>query len=490
MGSRWIQHSGIVESNRIGRFDDDRSVVYARTFGCLVYSNCHCSWNLWNFLIVIENVYFTGIGFYEKLFVDTKPPQYIYIEEGNERMKILFTLPYIPVPLTFGGAIRVSHMIKIAAEHHDVTILTFGTPEEERALRKALDMRIKVHVVSDPWVRNFRRAGQLYALFTKHSFFYKLVESKEMKSILERLLAENDFDIVQTEFSHTAAYDLPTNAVKILDTHNVEYDNFRRIYENAHTPLRRLHYYLEYKKFCNEEQAACRRYDFVFTTSKRDKIILDGDVPEIPKYVIPNGVDSSYFIPSQETPEPYSLVFTGAMSYVPNYDGVLYFLDDIFPRILQQEPKAKIYIVGSKPPGMLRRRTSDNIIVTDYVEDVRPYVYRSSVYVVPLRMGGGTRLKVLEAMAMKKPIVTTSIGCEGIEIVNGNSAIIADEPQEFANSVVQLLRNETLRKKITDNGYEIMRTQYDWKIIGEQVQTLYQTLCSKQTRNIKQRIPA
>lgn len=405
-------------------------------------------------------------------------------------MKILFTLPYIPIPQTFGGAIRVFQMIKIAAEHHEVTILSFGTPEEEQALRNTFGKNTKIHVVRDPWVRAYRRIGQFYSLFTKHSFFYKLVESEEMKNTVHRLLSENDFDIVQTEFAHTAAYDLPTNAVKILDAHNVEYDNFRRIYENAHTPLRRLHYYYEYKKFRNEEQAACRRYDIIFTTSKRDKIILDGDVPEIPKYVIPNGVDSAYFIPSQETPEPYSLVFTGAMSYVPNYDGMLYFLDDIFPRILQHEPKAKIYIVGSKPPAELRRRAADNIIVTDYVEDVRPYVYRSSIYVVPLRMGGGTRLKVLEAMAMKKPIVTTNIGCEGIEIVSGNSAIIADEPQEFADSVVRLLRDRALRQKITDTGYEIMHTRYDWKIIGEQVQTLYQMLYSKQTRNAKQRIPA
>ena len=384
-------------------------------------------------------------------------------------MKILFTLPYVPIPLTFGGAIRVFQMIKIAAEHHEVTILTLGTPEEEQALRNTFGSQITIYVVPNPWVRSYWRVGQLYSLFTQHSFFYKLVESTEMKNTLDRLLAENDFDIVQTEFAHTAAYNLSTAAVKILDSHNVEHDNFRRMYKLAHSPLRRLHYFCEYKKFRNEEHDACRRYDFVFTTSKRDKIILDGEVPEIPKYVIPNGVDSSYFIPSQETPEPYSLVFTGAMSYVPNYDGMLYFLDEIFPLVLQQEPKSKIYIVGSKPPKELRRRASNNVIITGYVDDVRPYVNRSSVYVVPLRIGGGTRLKVLEAMAMKKPIVTTSIGCEGIEIVNGESAIIADNPQEFADSIVQLLQDNALRQKITDNGYEIMRTLYDWGLIGKQV---------------------
>src|SRR5208283_3322171 len=158
-------------------------------------------------------------------------------------MKILFTLPYIPVSLTFGGAIRVSHMIKIAAKQHQITVLAFGTRKDEQVLRKYFGARINIHVVPNPIIRNYRRAGQLYSLFTHHSFFYKLVESTEMKNTLYRLLAENDFDIVQTEFSHTGAYDLPTSAVKILDTHNVEYDTFRRFYEKARSPLRRLHYY-------------------------------------------------------------------------------------------------------------------------------------------------------------------------------------------------------------------------------------------------------
>ena len=176
------------------------------------------------------------------------------------------------------------------------------------------------------------------------------------------------------------------------------------------------------------------------------------------------------------------------MSYVPNYDGMLYFLDSIFPLILQQSPQTKIYIVGSNPPKKLLRRATHNIIITGFVEDVRPYVYRSSVYVVPLRMGGGTRLKVLEAMAMKKPIVTTSIGCEGIEIVNGSSAIIADELQAFADSVVQLQKDSALRQKLITNGYETMRTHYDWNVIGEQVESLYQMFYSKQKQNTGQHI--
>ena len=302
-----------------------------------------------------------------------------------------------------------------------------------------------------------------------------------MQDTLNQVLERNDFDIVQTEFPTMGSYRLrDIDAIKILDCHNVEYDNFRRICHKTNSPLKKLHYYCEYKKFYREELEACRRYDVLLVTSNRDKQILDDDITSVPKYVIPNGVEASYFTPSQEVSEPYSLVFTGAMGYVPNYDGVLHFLDDIFPLVLKQIPQAKVYIVGNQPPKQLLRRAAHNIVITGFVEDVRPYVWRSSVYIVPLRMGSGTRLKVLEAMAMKKPIVTTSIGCEGIDVANGESVIIADQPQAFAESIIKLLHDNALRQRLINNGYELMKTCYDWPVIGDQLENLYQELYTAQ----------
>jgi len=388
-------------------------------------------------------------------------------------MKILFILPYSPVPPTFGGATRVCYMMKNASRHHELSILTWGDNNDERDLRSYFGENVHIHLVPEHWPRKFRRMGQLVSLFTPRSFFSMLVESTAMKQELHRLLAKNSYDIIQTEFTHTAAYDLPSGAYRIIDSHNVEYDNFRRIYEKERSPLRKLHYYYEFKKFKKEEREACLRYQSVFMTSERDKEILDRDVPEIPKYVVPNGVDSTYFTPSEESPEPYSLVFTGAMSYVPNNDGALYFLDAIFPLILKQVPRVKVYIVGGTPTKKLLHHSSDNVIVTGFVDDVRPYIRRSNVYVVPLRMGSGTRLKVLEAMAMKIPIVTTSIGCEGIDVHNGESVLIADDPQSFADSVIRLMNDQSLRRKLTENGYETVTAQYTWSVIGEQVEALY-----------------
>jgi polysaccharide biosynthesis protein PslH len=162
------------------------------------------------------------------------------------------------------------------------------------------------------------------------------------------------------------------------------------------------------------------------------------------------------------------------MKYVPNYDGILYFLDEIFPFILKKIPDAKIYIVGNGPPVALQRRASENIIVTGFVEDVRPYVWRSKAYVVPLRMGGGTRLKVVEAMAMRKPIVTTSIGCEGIEVKSGEHVFIADQPEEFARSVIAILNDSVSHLPVADRGYQLARSRYDWKSIGGLMEAVLQ----------------
>lgn len=318
--------------------------------------------------------------------------------------------------------------------------------------------------------------GQILALSTGHSFYHLWVKSPEMQFEVDRLLAENEYHVVQSEFSIMGFFHLKTSAVKVLDVHDVEHDKIRRMWLNTRSPIRRFHYQREYMKFLREEMQVCNRQDALLVTSARDKEILNAEVPQVPKFVVPNGVDMTYFHPSHLVPEPASLVFTGLMSYVPNHDGMLYFLDKIFPLVLREVPHARVYIVGGQPRRKLVKRASHNVVVTGYVEDVRPYVWRSSVFVVPLRMGGGTRLKIFEAMAMKKPVVTTSIGCEGIDVRNEESALIADEPQAFAQAIVQLIQSADLRQRLVENGYELVKSEYEWSVIGQRVGEVYQSL--------------
>ena len=171
------------------------------------------------------------------------------------------------------------------------------------------------------------------------------------------------------------------------------------------------------------------------------------------------------------------------MDYVPNQDGVLYFLDEIFPLIKQVLPQSKVYIVGKNPPKAITRRANVDTIVTGFVEDVRPYTWKASVYVVPLRMGSGTRLKILEGLAMKKPIVSTSIGCEGIEVRNGTDLVVADSPAKFAAEVVDLFLNRVRAISLGENGYELVKSRYDWSAVVSKMDDALTSLYKKKYGN-------
>lgn len=399
-------------------------------------------------------------------------------------MKILNIMPYVPIPPSFGGALRMYHILKHLVKYHEVTVLTFGEPENKQDFQKDFDGQLTgVHFVEQPFARRYRRLTQFCSLWTSQSFFHMSANSKKMQIKINHLLDKNTYDIIHTEFAHMGLYDFQTNALKVLDTHNIEYEIFQRMSQTVKSPMRKLHYQHEYKYFMIEEIEAYKRQNAIFTTSQRDKDIISSHVPKIPKFVVPNGVDTSYFSPTIGQVEPYSMVFTGMMGYLPNSDGILYFLDEIFPLVLKKISTAKIYIVGQSPPKVLLNRASDNIVVTGFVSDVRPYISRSAIYVVPLRMGSGTRLKIFEALAMKKPIVTTSIGCEGIDVKHGESLLIAQDANEFAEQVVQLMNDKRYQQNLVKNGYELVRSRYDWKSIGLQMEDYYKIMLNNKWNN-------
>jgi glycosyltransferase involved in cell wall biosynthesis len=177
-------------------------------------------------------------------------------------------------------------------------------------------------------------------------------------------------------------------------------------------------------------------------------------------------VDSAYFRPAGVEPEPDTLVFTGVMKYLPNSDGIRWFLAEVLPLVRESVPGVRLLVVGADPPPDLRRMASGGVTLTGRVGDVRPYVDRAAVSIVPLRMGGGTRLKIVEAFAMKKPVVSTTVGAEGIDVADGESILLADEPRAFADAVVRLLRDGRLREKLVRNAYALMMDRYEWSVIG------------------------
>lgn len=392
-------------------------------------------------------------------------------------MKILFVTPYNPANPTFGAALRTFHVLNQLCKFHDVTVVGFSAPDgEDQLVEQIPSLKGKVHFFYHHKSALKEKWNQLVALFTPYSRGRRAMFHSKLQMLIDEILKTQEFDFIQCEFPDMAYHKFNSNALKVLDAHNVEYDNLRRMAKVKYRPLRRLYYRIESSKMKRDELAMAKQQDAIFTTSERDKLLFEKDTPNVPKFVIPNGVDLNYFLPSDIEPEKHVLVFVGMMTYVPNYDGVLYFLDEIFPRILSVLPNAKIYIVGKNPPASITRRANKNIIITGFVDDVRPYIHKASVYVVPLRMGGGTRLKIVEALSMKKPIVTTSIGCEGIDVENRKSVLIADEPQQFANAVIELCRDRELANQLTENGYELVHQKYGWDSVGNKLNEAYRKL--------------
>jgi glycosyltransferase involved in cell wall biosynthesis len=272
-------------------------------------------------------------------------------------------------------------------------------------------------------------------------------------------------DFLQPSYNFRKVEECPI----LLFQHNVESVIPRRHFEVATNPIVKLFWWLQWRKLERYEREMCQRFTGTITVSETDKSLLEEKFGARNVFAIPTGVDTDYFVPSVETKVNNSLVFTGSMDWLPNEDAILFFAKDILPRIRAQIPKVKLTVVGRNPSHNLLNEIKKypEIEVVGWVSDVRPYIARHDLYIIPLRIGGGTRIKVYEAMAMGKAVVSTSIGVEGLPVQNGHNVTIADKPEEFAQAVVQLLNDSEKRKRIAKNARLFVRTDFSWQKVSE-----------------------
>jgi glycosyltransferase involved in cell wall biosynthesis len=286
-----------------------------------------------------------------------------------------------------------------------------------------------------------------------------------MSDLLQRLLTTGRFDLVQLESSQLASVATWGPAPWIIDEHNLEYELLQRMYEVEHSPLRKAYNWLEFKKFRGEELGAWRTCDACVLTSTREQRVFAAERPSTPSHVAPNGVDVELFVPSTDPPDPDNIVFTGLMSYRPNTDGAAFFVREVLPLILARRPSTRFNIVGLAAEQSVGFLAGPNVRVLSDVPDVRPYIRDAAVVAVPLRMGSGTRLKILEGLAMGKAIVSTTIGCEGIDVVDDRDMLIADEPAAFAGAVLRLLEDAEARHRLGAAGRTLAEERYSWASI-------------------------
>lgn len=401
-------------------------------------------------------------------------------------MRILFVTPFLPSPARFGGQRRLDGLMRSLAKNHEVSVISFTATDEFKAKSIEATQAYCKEVITFPDMefvaRRDKRLLQARSLLSLHSFEHLLVARRvEFRARLQQLIDSGRFDIVQVEFVQMAALELrlpPGRRFRTaLDEHNIEFDIVKRTASGSVSTARRLYSAVDWRKLKREEVRAWKRFDGVSVTSNRDAEILSTLEPRTKVAVVPNGVDVERFRPSAVSPDQDTLLFFGAMNYYPNQDGLSYFLERIFPLILAKRPHTKLRVVGPAPEHV-KSLQSANIEVTGFVDEVEPYIDAAAAVIVPLRLGGGTRLKIVEAMSKAKPIISTRVGAEGIDVVNGESALLADDPQGFADAVESVLADAGLAQRLGAAARKLAEARYGWPALVAGLENFYTQLLS------------
>jgi sugar transferase (PEP-CTERM/EpsH1 system associated) len=390
-------------------------------------------------------------------------------------LRILWLKTELLHPVDKGGKIRTFHMLKELKREHHVTYLTLddgSAPPDarERATEYCHELVRVEHRTREKFSAGFY--GELAAnLVSPLPYFMKKYKSAGMRREIERLVAGGKFDVLVCDFlqpSVNVPARLPVAAV--LFQHNVEAMIWKRHYEVQTNPLKKSYLYGQWRKSHAYERAACRRFDHVVAVSREDREMMQRAYGLKSVSDVPTGVDTEFFRPrGMERREPHNLVFTGSMDWLPNEDAIQFFTKEIMPRIRERVPGATLTVVGRNPYASLVElgRRDPSVIVTGRVEDVRPYMERAAAYVVPIRVGGGTRLKIYEAMAMEKPIISTTIGAEGLPVANGREVLLADTAEEFAAAVVRVLTDEAKARELGARAAVAVREKFSWDKVSE-----------------------
>lgn len=402
-------------------------------------------------------------------------------------MKILWLKTELLHPVDKGGKIRTYHLLKQLKPNHYITYLTLdeGSPstgDEMRAAEYCHELIRIPHLTREKFSAGFY-AELALNLASRLPYAIRKYKSAQMMKAVENVVAKDRFDVIVCDFL-APAVNLPRKLPSpvVLFQHNVEAAIWRRHYEVQQHPLKKHYLYWQWRKMKRFEREACRRVDCVIAVSQADSETLERDYGLAKVHDIPTGVDVDFFRPATNgAARPNSLVFTGSMDWLPNEDGINYFIDKILPIIRHAVPGVSLTVVGRNPYSSLVKMSQrdPSIIVTGRVEDVRPFMQEAAVYVVPLRIGGGTRLKIYEAMAMEKAIVSTTIGAEGLPINEGKEILLADTPESFAAAVIKLLRDESYASELGKRAAAKVRERFGWDMVAERFAAICESVIAK-----------
>jgi len=385
-------------------------------------------------------------------------------------MNILFLSTWFPEPVDNGSKLRVAYLLRALGQTHSVSFLSFAfstaLPLNLQTVRTWCDSVEAVPV--DPFVVN--RSSALKTFLSPSPLSARAIPS--MRELVDRNLSKRHYDALIASTTVTATYALqaPSSTAKILEEHNSLTRWMQERYREQTRPIDKLRCWASWQKSRLYEARLFDRFDLITMVSAQDQAACLRDLPGYAGHVevVPNGVDCDRNYPGIMTPQPNQLVFNGSLTYSANYDAMRWFLTDIYPLIKALQPKVYLTVTGSTDGVDLAALPLDESVhLTGFVEDVRLPVAEAAVAIAPIRQGGGTRLKILEAMALGTPVVATSKGAEGLDAADGEHLLLADTPPAFANALLSLLADAEKRAWLALNARRLVETQYDWAAIGE-----------------------
>jgi len=401
----------------------------------------------------------------------TRPGFFVNVSlDIPEKMKILVLDEEFPYPLNTGKRIRSFHLLRRLAANHDVHYLAYGETASPgfNALAKAGMNPIAV-TQRVPRKSGLVFYGRLLAnLFSASPYIVASHHSREFQYAVERAVDRLHPEVILCEWTPYAVYVQRIHQARtMIAAHNIEANIWRRYFEHETSALKKWYIGRQLPKVVRFERAAFGRVDGITAVSEVEAREISAVTGSTVVRVVENGVDLAYYKADNDPPDSQELVFTGSMDWRPNQDAAHYFVRDIFPRLRNKYPSLTVSFVGrNPPPDITALARISGVAITGTVDDVRPYIRRAAVYIVPLRIGGGSRLKILEALAMRKAVVSTTVGAEGLKVIDGSNILLADDPDGFAGKIELLLEDPDLRNRLGGAGRETAEKLYSWDSIA------------------------
>jgi polysaccharide biosynthesis protein PslH len=390
-------------------------------------------------------------------------------------MRLLWLKTELLHPVDKGGKIRTYQMLRELKRDCHITYLTLddgtaGREAHERAAEYCHELIVVPHRTREKFSVSFY-AELALNVASPLPYFMQKYKSAAMRREIEGQLAAGGFDVLVCDFLMPSV-NVPGGAgcATLLFQHNVEAMIWRRHFEVQRNAAKRLYLRAQWEKTIRFERRECQRFDWVVAVSREDAETMRREYGVTHISDVPTGVDTEFFRSrgAVET-DPHNLVFTGSMDWLPNEDAIRFFTEEVLPLVRREVPDVTLTVVGRNPyPSLVELGRRDaSIIVTGRVEDVRPYMERAAAYVVPIRVGGGTRLKIYEAMAMEKAVVSTTVGAEGLPVRDGEELLLADTPAEFAAAVVRVLKDAELARRLGQRAAATVRERYGWRTVAD-----------------------